>query len=463
MGFCPLFFVELHAARFGHFRRLGCGHVVFGKMGYRHLNTIPRRDRAMSNSGEILAILEYMEKEKQISRADMIESIAAAIRNAAAKSAHAGYNLKIEINPKTGALKSWALLTVTDSVADPATQIHVDKARIYKADPQIGDVVEREIDLSNLGRIAAKNVYQSIIQKVRQIEKDRIYDDYKDTVGDIVTGTVRRREKGAYIVDLGKAEAIMPKRESVPGEDYGPGERMRCLLLEIDNSPRGPEIILSRASFKFVKRLFELEVAEIGDGSVKIDAMAREPGYRTKIAVSSSDPRIDPVGACVGAGGSRVKSIVRELNGEKIDVIKYSPDPKTLLEECIKPAVAKNVQIDKLERKISFEVSESDLSVVIGKRGSNAKLTSRLLGWKLEISKEMSGQIGIEEKVMQAAGSLAQMLPNLTEAQAAILANNGITGSEAFEGVESDDLVGMGFTQEEAEDILNRVRLYQSQ
>ena len=414
----------------------------------------------MSNSSEILAILEYMEKEKQISRQDMIDSIASAIRNAAAKSTHAGYDLKIEINPKTGALKSWALLTVTDSVADPATQIHIDKAKLYKKDPQIGDVIERELDLSNLGRIAAKNVYQSIIQKVRQFEKDRIYDDYKDVVGDIVTGTVRRREKGAIVVDLGKAEAIMPKRESIVGEDYAPGERIRCLLLEIDNSPRGPEIILSRASPRFVKRLFELEVTEMTDGSVKIEAMAREAGYRTKIAVSSSDSRIDPVGACVGAGGSRVKSIVRELNGEKIDVIKYSPDPRSLLEECIKPAVAKNVRIDERDRKISFEVSEGDLSIVIGKRGSNAKLTSRLLGWKLEIGKEASGQMRMEERLQQAAGSLAQVLPDLTQEQLSILANNGINSADAFEGVDSEDLVGMGFSADDASRILAKVAEY---
>lgn len=271
----------------------------------------------MSNSSEILAILEYMEKEKQISRADMIESISSAIRNAASKGAQAGYNLKIEINPKTGALKSWALLTVTDSVADPATEIHIDKAKLYLDNPHIGDVVEREIDLSNLGRIAAKNVYQSIIQKVRQFEKDRIFDEYKGDVGNIVTGVVRRREKGTTIVDLGKAEALLPRRESVPGEDYAQGERIRCLLLEIETTPRGPEIILSRASYKFVKKLFELEVSEIADGSVKIEAMAREPGYRTKIAVSSSDSRIDPVGACVGAGALALRALCANWAAKK--------------------------------------------------------------------------------------------------------------------------------------------------
>ena len=411
----------------------------------------------MSNSSEILAILEYMEKEKQISRADMIESIASAIRNAAAKGAQSGYNLKIDINPKTGALKSWALLTVTDSVADPATEIHLDKAKLYLDNPQIGDVVEREIDLSNLGRIAAKNVYQSIIQKVRQFEKDRIFDEYKDDVGNIVTGIVRRREKGTTIVDLGKAEAILPRRESVPGEDYAQGERIRCLLLEIETTPRGPEIILSRASYKFVKKLFELEVSEIADGSVRIEAMAREPGYRTKIAVACDDPRIDPVGACVGAGGSRVKSIVRELGGEKIDVIKFSPNPQVLLEECIKPAVAKNVKIDARERKITFEVSEGDLSVVIGKRGSNAKLTSRLLGWKLEIAKEESGEVALHEKFAQAAAGLRQSFPNLSDDEAVKLVGIGINSAEVLEGVEASDLEEKGFSPDEAAAILAKI------
>ncbi len=429
---------------------------VFLPLFFVYLNHI-QQTKLMSNSSEILAILEYMEKEKQISRADMIESISAAIRNAAAKGAQAGYNLKIDINPKSGALKSWALLEVTDSVADPATQIHIDKAKLYLENPKIGDIVEREIDLSALGRIAAKNVYQSIIQKVRQFEKDRIYDDFKDVVGDIVTGTVRRREKGALIVDLGKAEAILPKREAIPGEDYAPGERIRCLLLNIDASPRGPEIILSRASYKFVQRLFQLEVSEMVEGIVKISALAREPGYRTKIAVSSTDPRVDPVGACVGAGGSRVKSIVRELNGEKIDVIKYFEDPKELLVECIKPAVAKNIRMDAAAKRITFEVAEEDLSVVIGKKGSNAKLTSRLLGWKLDIAKEAVQGVDLEMRLQQAAGSLAQILPNLSEHQAAVLANSGINSIDAFEGAEPEDLVEMGFSEDEAKDLLAKV------
>lgn len=411
----------------------------------------------MSNNNGVLALLEYYEKDKNISRSDMIEIIIAAIKNAAAKR-YAGQELKVEINPKTGAVKAWQVFTITDSVADPATEMHIDKARLYTDNPQIGQQLLKDVDLDViLGRIDVKNVQQILMQKIRNNEKDRIYEDFKDQVGDVVTGIVRRREKGNIIVDLGKAEALLLKRECIPGEDYGAGDQIRCLLLEIENSMRGNEIILSRASYKFVRRLFELEASEIADGSVTIEAIAREPGYRTKIAVSSADPKIDPVGACVGAGGSRVKSIVRELNGEKIDVIKYSDDPKTLLEECVKPAQVKNIKIFEDQKRIYFEVAEADYSLVIGKRGSNAKLTSRLLGWKLDIQKESQQDTTLEDKVQRAAGSLAQILPNLSEHQATLLANSGINSADAFEGVEEVDLVEMGFSPAEAAELLMQV------
>ncbi len=411
----------------------------------------------MSNNNGVLALLEYYEKDKNICRSDMIEIIIAAIKNAAAKR-YAGQELKVEINPKTGAVKAWQVFTITDSVADPTTEMHIDKARLYTDNPQIGQQLLKDVDLDViLGRIDVKNVQQILMQKIRNNEKDRIYEDFKDQVGDVVTGIVRRREKGNIIVDLGKAEALLLKRECIPGEDYSAGDQIRCLLLEIENSMRGNEIILSRASYKFVRRLFELEASEIADGSVTIEAIAREPGYRTKIAVSSIDPKIDPVGACVGAGGSRVKSIVRELNGEKIDVIKYSDDPKTLLEECVKPAQVKNIKIFEDQKRIYFEVAEADYSLVIGKRGSNAKLTSRLLGWKLDIQKESQQDTTLEDKVQRAAGSLAQILPNLSEHQATWLANLGIHRAEAFEGVEEADLVEMGFSPAEAAELLMQV------
>src|SRR5476651_2629804 len=336
-------------------------------------------------SSEILSVLEYMEKEKGIPRADMIATIANALKTAAQKGVNSGQELKIDINPKNGQMKAWAVMKVVDSVSNPKTEVHVEKAQTSKPGAVIGEMIEREIDPSTLGRIAAQTARQAVMQRLRQFEKDRIYDDFKDQVGNIVTGTVRRRERNDLYVDLGKAEAIMPGKEQVPGEEYAPGERIRCLLMEIQSTPRGPEIILSRASPKFVRRLFELEVTEVADGTVKIEAFAREPGYRTKIAVTSTDPKVDPVGACVGARGARVKSIVRELGGEKIDIIPYHPDPQRMLEEAIKPAIPKDIILDEKNHRILLKVATDDLAVAIGRKGQNARLTSRLIGWRLDI------------------------------------------------------------------------------
>jgi N utilization substance protein A len=211
-------------------------------------------------SQEILAVLEYMEKERGIARADMIAAIVNAIKAAALKGVNSGQDLKIEISPKNGQLKAWAVLKVVDSVSDPRQEIHVEKAQALRAGAQIGETVEKEINPAELGRIAAQTARQAVMQKLRQFEKDRIYDDYKDSVGNIVTGTVRRKERNDIYIDLGKSEAVLPGREQVPGEEYQPGDRIRALLLAIESTPRGPELILSRGSPKFVRRLFEVEV-----------------------------------------------------------------------------------------------------------------------------------------------------------------------------------------------------------
>jgi N utilization substance protein A len=404
-------------------------------------------------SSEILSVLEYMEKEKGIPRADMISAIVNAIKTAAQKGVNSGQELKIEINPKNGQLKAWSLLKVVDSVADPKKEIHVEKAQVFKAGAVLGDIVEREIDPAYLGRIAAQTARQAIMQKLRQFEKERIYDDYKDSVGDVVSGTVRRRERSDLFIDLGKAEAMLPAKEQVPGEEYSPGERIRCLLLDIENTSRGPELILSRASAKFVRRLFELEVTEIADGTVKIEAFAREPGYRTKMAVASTDAKVDPVGACVGARGARVKSIVRELNGEKIDIIEFNPDPTLLLAEALKPAVPREVTLDEKNRRMRVRVSNEDLAVAIGRKGQNARLTSRLLGWKLDIE-EFKGEVADPRE--QAIHSLVKTF-GFDRSVVERLVSHGINSPAAFEGVEANDLAGFGFTPDEAQGIIDKV------
>ncbi len=404
-------------------------------------------------SSEILSVLEYMEKEKGIGRADMIAAIVNAIKTAAQKGVNSGQELKIEISPKNGQLKAWSVLKVVDSVSNPRTEIHIEKAQAVKPGTTLGELIEKEIDPAYLGRIAAQTARQAIMQKLRQFEKDRIYDDFKDMVGNIVTGTVRRKERNDIFIDLGKAEAVLPGKEQVPGEEYQAGDRIRCLLLSIDSSPRGPELILSRGSPKFVRRLFEVEVTEIADGTVKIEAFAREPGYRTKIAVSTTDPKVDPVGACVGARGARVKTIVRELNGEKIDIINYFSDPKQMVIEALKPAVPREITIDDKNHRILLRVDSENLAVAIGRKGQNARLTSRLIGWRLDIEEYKAVSTDPRETAIQ---SLVKSL-SLDRGVAERLVGIGMNSPAVLETVEITDLTEAGFSEEEAGSIISKL------
>ena len=408
-------------------------------------------------SSEILTVLEYMEKEKGIGRADMISTITNALKTAAQKGVNSGQELKIDIDEKSGKMNAWTLLKVVDSMSDSKTEISIERAQVIQPAVLLGEFIEKEIDPSTLGRIAAQTARQAVMQRLRQYEKDRIYDDFKDQVGDVVTGTVRRRERNDLYVDLGKAEAVMSAREQVPGEEYQPGERIRCLLLSIDSTPRGPEIILSRSSPKFVRRLFELEVTEIADGTVQIEAFAREPGYRTKIAVTSADPKVDPVGACVGARGARVKTIVRELGGEKIDIIRYFEDPREMILEALKPAEPKEIVLDEPSHRILLRVATDDLAVAIGRKGQNARLTSRLIGWRIDIEEYMA----VSTDPVQVAITLLVDTFSMDAAIAARLVEMGINSPGAFEGVEAGDLVDAGFTEEEANAIIASVSAHQ--
>lgn len=404
-------------------------------------------------SQEILAVLEYMEKERGISRADMIAAIVNAIKAAALKGVNSGQELKIEISPKNGQLKAWAVLKVVDSVSDPKLEIHVEKAQAVKPGAQIGDLVEKEINPSELGRIAAQTARQAVMQKLRQFEKDRIYDDYKDMVGNIVTGTVRRKERNDIYVDLGKSEAVLPGREQVPGEEYQTGDRIRALLLAIESTPRGPELVLTRGSPKFVRRLFEVEVGEIADGTVKIEAFAREPGYRTKIAVTSTDPKVDPVGACVGARGARVKTIVRELNGEKVDIINWFADPKQMVLEALKPAVPRDIVLDERSKRILLKVATEDLAIAIGKKGQNARLTSRLIGWRIDIEEHKAQSVDPRAQAVQSLVAAFGLSESIAERLVAV----GINSPAAFEGVDDEALVEAGFSAEESASIMQSV------
>ena len=409
-------------------------------------------------NNEIISVFEYLEKEKGVSRERLIPVISEAIKNASEKGVNAGQQLKIDIDPRTGDIRACVLLTVVDSVADPKTEIHVKQAALYADNPQLGDVIEKEIRLANLGRIVAQTVQQTIMQWIRQDEKDRLYSTYKDQVGMLVAGTVRRRERGDLIVELGKAEATLPRREACYNEDFQPGDHITCLLKAIETTPRGPEIILSRADPLLVRRMLEREVTEISDGSVVITGIARDPGNRTKIAVDAADPKVDPVGACVGARGSRVRNLVKELNNEKIDIIRYMDDPADMLREAIKPAVPRNVQVDEAAHRIYFEVTSDDMSVALGRHGQNAKLTSKLLGWRLDIGKVDEAPKHIGHRIGQAVSVFAN-IPGIPEDVAKALVDRGFTDLQVFEDAHiADDLVDAGFAPEDARLIVDAVK-----
>ncbi len=265
---------------------------------------------------EFIAMLDYLERERGIKREILLEAVSNALLSASKKSVGASRDLHIDINRKTGEIRALANLLVVDHVTNPQDEIELSKAQKIKPGANVGDTVEVEVTPKNFGRIAAQTAKQAMMQRIRQAEKEMIYEEFKDRAGEIVSGTVRRFDRSDVILDLGKFEAVMPQRERVVVEDYNVGDRLRAYVVAVENDVRGPEIIVSRSHPNFVRRLFELEVSEIADGTVEIRGIAREAGYRTKIAVWSANEKVDPVGACVGMRGSRVKNIVRELNKE---------------------------------------------------------------------------------------------------------------------------------------------------
>ncbi len=391
-------------------------------------------------NAEFIAMLDYLERERGIKREILIEAVSNALLSASKKSVSASRDLHIDIDPKTGEIRALANLLVAEKVTNPQDEISLDKARKIKADAQVGEAIEVEVTPKNFGRIAAQTAKQAMMQRIRQVEKEMIYEEFKDRAGEIVSGTVRRFDRSDVILDLGKFEAIMPQRERVVVEDYNVGDRLRAYVVAVENGARGPEIIISRSHPNFVRRLFELEVSEIADGTVEIRGIAREAGYRTKIAVFSDNPKVDPVGACVGMRGSRVKNIVRELNNEKVDIIRWSSDPKEFVLEALKPAKVKNLVFDIEKKSATISVDEDQLSLAIGKKGQNARLTSRLTGWEINIEKEAPSTTAVEQKVAHAAQTLSTALP-ITEEQAMTLVKTGFTNLEGLRDAEMQDLV----------------------
>jgi len=408
-------------------------------------------------NAEFIAMLDYLERERGIKREILIEAVSNALLSTSKKRVGASRYLHIDINSKTGEIRALANLIVVEKVSNPQDEISLEKARKIKPTAQLGEDVEVEVTPKNFGRIAAQTAKQAMMQRIRQVEKEMIYEEFKDRAGEIVSGTVRRFDSSDVVLDLGKFEAVMPQRERVVIEDYNVGDRLRAYVVAVENGVRGPEIVISRSHPNFVRRLFELEVSEIADGTVEIRGIAREAGYRTKIAVFSDNPKVDPVGACVGMRGSRVKNIVRELNNEKVDIIRWSSDPKEFVLEALKPAKVKNLVFDVEKKAATISVDEDQLSLAIGKKGQNARLTSRLTGWEINIEKEAPSTTVVEQKVAQAAQALAASLP-ITEEQAMTLVKMGFTNLEGLRDAEMQDLVDiLGVEEEKARELYEAV------
>jgi len=391
-------------------------------------------------NSELIAMLDYLEREKGIKREILVEAISGALLAASKKSFTSGTReLRIDINPQNGSIRAMAKLIAVEKVANPHDEILLSKAKAVKPDAQPGDEVEVEVTPKDFGRIAAQAARQAINQRIRQIEREMIYDEFKDRAGEIVNGTVRRFEKSDVIIDLGKFEGVMPSRERVVTEDYNVGDRLRAYVVAVDHASRGPEIILSRSHPNFVRRLFELEVSEIADRTVELKVIAREAGYRTKVAVHSEDPKVDPVGACVGMRGARVKNIVRELNNEKVDIIRWDPDPVKFATAALKPANIRSISADEATKTIRVLVHKDDLSLAIGRRGQNARLTAKLTGWEIDIQEDKTAAQVMESRTAEAAHSIAAQL-GISEDEAQKLASAGMTSIELVQTAGPEDI-----------------------
>ena len=341
-----------------------------------------------ANRLELLQIADAVAREKAIDRGIVITAMEDAIAKAARSRYGAETDVHAEIEPKTGDLRLTRHMLVVEAVENPSNQITLDEARKRHPAAQVGDTIADPLPPLEYGRIAAQSAKQVIVQKVREAERDRQYAEYKDRIGDIVNGIVKRVEYGNVVVDLGRGEAIVRRDELLPREVFRNGDRIRAYIYDVRREPRGPQIFLSRTHPQFTSKLFAQEVPEIYDGIVEVKAVARDPGSRAKIAVISRDSSVDPVGACVGMRGSRVQAVVNELQGEKIDIIPWSPDIATFVVNALAPAEVAKVVLDEDKERIEVVVPDQQLSLAIGRRGQNVRLASQLTGWKLDINSE---------------------------------------------------------------------------
>ncbi len=384
---------------------------------------------------ELKRIIEQVAREKGLEPSVLIEALEEAIKSAVRKRYGARLELEVAYNDNTGEVEVYQYRDVVEEATDPETEISLEEALELDPETELGDSIGTLMDISNLGRIAAQSARQVIIQKMKNAERDLIYEEFKDREFDLINGIIQRFERGGVIVNIGRTEALLPSSEQIPSESYRRADRIRALIIEVRKGVRDTQVILSRTHPQFLIKLFELEVPEITDGIVKIMGVAREPGSRAKIAVSSSDSYVDPVGACVGMRGSRVQAVVQELRGEKIDIIPWSPDPAKYVYNALAPAECSQVIVDEANEALEVIVPDDQLSLAIGRQGQNVRLAARLLEWKIDVKSETRYAHYQDPDYVEML-----QLENMTENIADRLYKNGITSLLKLAGCNPEEL-----------------------
>ena len=413
-----------------------------------------------ANRLELLQIAEAVAREKSIDRGIVIAAMEDAIQKAARSRYGSETEVRAEINPKTGELRLSRLLLVVETIENDATQISLEDARRKNPAAQVGDYIAESLPPLEYGRIAAQSAKQVIVQKVREAERDRQYQEYKDRIGEIVSGVVKRVEYGNVVVDLGRGEAIVRRDELLPREIFRNGDRVRAYVYDVRREPRGPQIFLSRTHPQFMAKLFAQEVPEIYDSIVEIKAVARDPGSRAKIAVISRDSSVDPVGACVGMRGSRVQAVVNELAGEKIDIILWSPDVATFVVNALAPAEVVKVVLDETRERIEVVVPDAQLSLAIGRRGQNVRLASQLTGWDIDILTEQEESERRQKEFAERSKMFMEAL-DVDEMVAQLLTSEGFGSIEELAFVPTEELAAIeGFDSDTAGELQTRAQNY---
>jgi len=377
--------------------------------------------------------IDQVAKDKGIDRMVIIGALEEALKQAARRKYGLERAIEAQFNDETEEIELFEFKMVVDAITEPDTQITLDQAHAFDPEAEVGDEIGVKLDTAEFGRIVAQTAKQVIIQRVRDAERDIVYDEYQDRQGEVLNGIVRRFEKGSIIVDLGRAEAMLPVKEQVPRENYRPGDRIRAYVLEVNKATKGPQIILSRAAKDLLIKCFEQEVPEMYEGIVTIQAAAREPGGRSKIAVASRDSDVDPVGACVGMKGSRVQAVVQELRGERIDIVPWSPDPARYVCSALSPAAVSKVIIDEGAKSMDVIVPDDQLSLAIGRKGQNVRLAVQLTGWRIDIKSEAAMR-----EVAEWLARAVSVVDGCGEPEAEVLLQQGITSLEDLADVPPD-------------------------